>query len=152
MSNTASQASTSQTALRRLLHSFRFRLTLLFVLILAVILSVFSVYIYTRQARLLYAEAVDRLADQSAQLAAYYTAQLRMLAEAGEGHPVNIPQVELPLLPENSALALVSQDGKVALQQGALPAQTLTAMIQAWEGAPDLSLTWQRPARALRAR
>jgi hypothetical protein len=55
-------------------------------------------------------EAADRLADQSAQLAAYYNAQLRMLAEASEGHPINIPPGEQPLLPENSVLALVSQE------------------------------------------
>jgi heavy metal sensor kinase len=138
MRNTLSQSSSFRASLRRLLHSFRFRLTLLFVAILAVILIAFSVFIYTRQARLLYAEEVDRLVEQSAQLEAYYHAQLSMLAEASEGHPVNIPQGELPLLPENSILALVSQDGKVALQQGTLPAAALAVMISNGSGSSSV--------------
>jgi len=111
MSKTVHQVSLMRVTLRRLLHSFRFRLTLLFVAILALILAGFSFYIYTRQVRILYAEAAERLSQQSAQLAAYFNEQLRIVAEASEGHPIQIPQEALPLLAENSVLALVGQDG-----------------------------------------
>jgi two-component system, OmpR family, sensor kinase len=145
MSSLLQQPSPPRTALRRLFHSFRFRLTLLFVGILALILAAFSVFIYTRQERILYAEAVERLSEQSAQLSAYYNAQLRMLAEASEGHPIQIPQGELPLLPENFVLALVGQDGKVALQQGSLPASVLAGMLSTWNGSPRI-LPYTLPA------
>ena len=135
MRNTTNQPSQLR-ALRRLLRSFRFRLTLLFVAILALILAGFSITIYTRQARILYAEAAERLSTQSAQLAAYYSAQLRSIAEASEGHPVGIPPGELPLLQEDATLALVGLDGKVALQQGKLQQQVLTAMLKAWNASP----------------
>jgi two-component system OmpR family sensor kinase len=115
-----------------MLHSFRFRLSLLFVAILAVILVGFSMFIYTRQAQIIHAEAVNRLVSQSAQLSTYYSAQLGSYEEASEGRSLRIPQGNLPLLPENSVLALVELDGQIVLQQGTLQIDVLTAMIKTW--------------------
>ena len=84
----------------------------------------------------MYAEAAERLTAQSAQLAAYYNIQLRMLAEASEGHPVNVPQGELPLLPHEATLALVGLDGTVIQQQGELRPEYLAAMLRAWHDSP----------------
>jgi signal transduction histidine kinase len=136
MSSTAPQPSRPSTALRRLLHSFRFRLTLLFVAILALVLAGFSVFIYTRQAQIIQAEIVNRLATQSAQLAAYYSVRLHSYEEDSEGRSINGPQVDLPLLPENTVLALVGLDGKVVLQQGALQPDVLAALISTWNESP----------------
>ena len=89
--------------LRRVLGSVRFRLTLWFVAILALVLSVFSVFIYTRQTSVLVNETQVRLAYQSGRLNAYYQTLLHTLDErehseenpprhrpappAGRGHP-----------------------------------------------------------------
>jgi len=121
---------------RRLLHSFRFRLTLLFVGILALVLVGFSVLIYTRQSQILYAETVNRLAVQSAQLTTYYSAQLHSDDEESEEHAMPITQGDLPLLPENTVLALIGLDGRVALQQGTLQPEVLAALIKTWNESP----------------
>ncbi|MCB9136483.1 MAG: HAMP domain-containing protein [Anaerolineales bacterium] len=54
-----------------LLHSFRFRLTLWFVAILAIILAGFSLFIYVRQIQVLRAETTNRLTAQSTQLVTF---------------------------------------------------------------------------------
>jgi len=136
MSSVILRPSQTSTTFRRVLHSFRFRLTLLFVGILALVLAGFSVFIYSRQAQILHAEAVNRLAVQSAQLAAYYSAQLHSDEEDNEGRAMLAPQGDLPLLPENSVLALVGLDGKVALQQGTLQPDVLAALIKTWNESP----------------
>lgn len=117
--------------LRHVLHSFRFRLTLLFLAILGLILAGFSTFIYTRQKQVLYRETANRLSTQSTQLAAYYNAQLSPFEE-GEEHPMRIPLGSMPLLQEGSVLALISQDGKVVYQQGELQTDILTAMFNSW--------------------
>ena len=136
MSSTTPQLSHPRGTLRRVLHSFRFRLTLLFVAILGLILAGFSVFIYNRQAQILYDEAVNHLATQSAQLNAYYSAQLRSYHEASEGRSIGLPQGDLPLLPDYTVLVLIGLDGKVALQQGALQPDVLTALIHTWNESP----------------
>jgi hypothetical protein len=105
--------------LRRLLHSFRFRLTLLFVAILAVILAVFSVFIYNRQRQIVYVETENSLSRLSSQLVAYYSSQLTSQEEEDEERTAPIPQSDVPLLQDDAIFALVDLDGKVALQQGA---------------------------------
>lgn len=136
MSSTTTQTTQPPRSVRRLLHSFRFRLTLLFVAILALILAGFSVFVYTRQAQILRSEMVTQLSTQSAQLATYYSAQLHAFDEESEGLSIRLPQMDLPLLPDNSVLALIGLDGKVALQQGELQPDILTALINAWNESP----------------
>jgi len=136
MSNAITHPDQPSAALQRLLHSFRFRLTLLFVGILALILAGFSIYVYTRQAQILYAETVNRVEVLLAQLAAYYGAQLHSTEEEGEGRSIQVPQDDLPLLPDNAVLALVGLDGRVILQQGSLQPEDLAALINAWKESP----------------
>jgi len=119
-------------ATRRILHSFRFRLTLLFVAILVLVLAVFSAFIYTRQAQIIKAETVNRLTAQSTQLATYYSAQLHSREEESEGHSESGIGVDLPLLPENALLALISIDGRILLQQGELSPDQLGGLIKTW--------------------
>jgi hypothetical protein len=92
------------------LHSFRFRLTLLFVGILALILAYCPLYLYP-PVQIIHAEVASRLATQSAQLVACYSAQLHSSEEESEDRSTHVPQGELPLLPENAVLTLVGQDG-----------------------------------------
>jgi two-component system OmpR family sensor kinase len=136
MSNANPRISPPANNFRRLLHSFRFRLTLLFVGILAFVLVGFSVFIYTRQAQILYAETVNRLAVQSAQLAAYYSAQLYSDDEKSEEHAMPITQTDLPLLPENTVLALIGLDGNIAFQQGSLQPDVLATLVKTWNETP----------------
>ena len=136
MSVDAPRSPRPTTRFQRLLHSFRFRLTLLFVGILALVLAGFSIFIYTRQSQIIRAEAVNRLAVQSAQLAAYYGAQLHADEEESEDRSKQSPQGELPLLPENTVLALIGLDGKVVLQQGTMQPDVLTALIKTWNESP----------------
>ena len=136
MSVDAPRSPRPTTRFQRVLHSFRFRLTLLFVSILALVLAGFSIFIYTRQSQIIRAEAVNRLAVQSAQLAAYYSAQLHSDEEESEDRSMQVPQGELPLLPENTVLALIGLDGKVALQQGTMQTDVLTALIKTWNDSP----------------
>ena len=136
MNSTAIQPPRPSIDLRRVLHSFRFRLTLLFVAILALILGGFSVFIYTRQAQIIRSETVNRLATQSAQLAAYYSDLLHSYEEDSEGRSNLSPQTDLPLLPQNAVLALVGLDGNVVLQQGTLQTDVLKALINTWNESP----------------
>jgi len=118
---------------RRFLRSFRFRLTLFFVAILALILVFFSIYIYTRQVRVLYAETENRLAIQSAQLAAYYNGVImRAFGDENEEHTFNFPQENLPLLQESDILVIVGPDGSVVRQQGEMQPKELVNLIDAW--------------------
>lgn len=119
--------------LRQVLHSFRFRLTLMFVAILAIILAVFSIFIYTRQVEIVTTEAENRLTAQSIQLVGYYNAQLHSFEEESEGRSRNGPQFEFPLLPENSILAAIGPNEQVTQLQGELHPDVLTDMISIWK-------------------
>ncbi|MGW8225195.1 MAG: ATP-binding protein [Anaerolineales bacterium] len=132
MNNNSPPPSRSPGRIGRVVHSFRFRLTLLFVAILALILAGFSAFIYTRQAQIIHTEMANRLAAQSAQLVTYYSAQLHFYEEDREGRSNPIPQADLPLLPENAVLALIGTDGNVILQQGTLQPDILRALLKTW--------------------
>jgi len=121
----------------RLVHSFRFRLTLLFVAILAIILVGFSVFIYTRQVQVLRAEAVTRLSGGSVQLASYYGALLRRAMEEPNEVPLsNLSQEKLPLLGQDDLLAVIGMDGTVFQQQGRFQDQELVNLINNWQRMP----------------
>jgi signal transduction histidine kinase len=123
--------------INHLVHSFRFRLTLLFVAILAVILVGFSVFIYTRQVQVLRAEAVTRLSGGSVQLASYYEALLRRtLEEPNEAPLFNLSQDKLPLLGQDDLFAVIGLDGTVIQEQGRFQNQELTSLINHWQSIP----------------
>jgi signal transduction histidine kinase len=124
-------------SINRFVHSFRFRLTLLFVGILAIILVGSSVFIYTRQAQVLRAEAINRLSGGSAQLVSYYTALLRTaFEEPSETHSLNLPQGNLPLLGQDDLLAVIGLDGTILQEQGRFQNQELTTLITNWRRNP----------------
>jgi len=154
MSRAAPQPPQSPAALGGVLHSFRFRLTLLFVAILALILAIFSIFIYTRQAQILRVEVLTRLAAQSDQLAEYYRAQMRSSEEESEDRSEHTPQGSPPLLPENALLVIVGLDKQVTLLQGALQPSDLAALIETWNKSPAAleSVTFNVPGQGNAAR
>ena len=115
-----------------MVHSFRFRLTVLFVAILGLVLVGFSVFIYTRQAQIIRTEMANQIAAQSSQLVAYYNAQLHFYEEGREGRSSSFAQADLPLLPENAVLAIISMDDKAVWQQGSLQPDVLQALFSTW--------------------
>ena len=125
--------------LRRGLGSVRFRLTLWFVAILALVLTVFSVFIYTRQTSVLVNETRLRLAYQSGRLDAYYQTLLHTLDERehSEGNPT-VP-VDQPLLQEGDVLALVAANNQVLQQSANFLTDELAAVMTAGEGAVNSS-------------
>lgn len=135
MSISGSAQTPRASSFQRVLHSFRFRLTLMFVAILAIILVVFSIFIYSSQVEIVTTEAENRLAAQSIQLVAYYNTQLHSFEEESEGRSKNGPQVEFPLLPENAILAAIGSNKQVVQLQGELHPDILAAMITTWDNA-----------------
>jgi heavy metal sensor kinase len=119
---------------RRVVRSFRFRLTLYFVAILAVILAGFSIFLYTRQAQVLRVEAANQLSTQSSQLANYYMAFLGQGSEDENGNRVNIlPKNEYPLLQESDVLVILGADRAVVQQQGEISTGDLTRILDLWK-------------------
>lgn len=128
------QPQDSVGSFKRFFLSFRFRLALLFVAILAVILAIFSIFIYTRQVQVLYAETSNRLTTQSAQLAAYYSGLImRAFGDEKEEHTFNFPQENLPLLQENDILVITGLDGSIVSQQGKLQPSDLESLVKNWQ-------------------
>jgi signal transduction histidine kinase len=119
---------------RKLFHSFRFRLTLWFVAILAVILGAFSLFIYTRQVEFLRTETVNQLTSQSRQLEDYYRSMMRIAFESDHEGPnsIHLPNGNLPLLQKNEILALVSAQGDIVQSQGDLPVADLQNLLNQW--------------------
>jgi len=137
MSSLDRKLSRFAATLWHLLHSFRFRLALMFVAILALVLAGFSAFIYTRQVQINHAEEVSQLVSQSAQLVAYYEAQMASFESEREGRSASVPQSKLPLLPDNTLLAMIGLDGKAVLQQGPLQPDILSALVMKWQDSPD---------------
>jgi two-component system, OmpR family, sensor kinase len=122
--------------LRRFIHSVRFRLTLWFVLILALVLSIFSAFIYTRQVQVVRAETAIRLSAQSAQLGDYFSQKFSSQYESeneGEGLQV-IPSANLPLIQEDEVLAIFDAGGHLVQEIGNIAEtdlqQSLLALVQ----------------------
>ena len=130
-----------------LLKSFRFRLTLWFVLILAVILGVFSLFIYFRQAQVLRAETISQLQSDLNQLSTYYGANLTLSHEVLEGDSdhQNTDVGNLPLLQEYDRLAYLDRDGKVIQQSEHFAPDDLQNVYQLWvsEGKSDAPVTYE---------
>ena len=123
-------------SLHRFLHSVRFRLTLWFVAILALILSVFSIFIFTRQAQILRTTTINRLSTQSRQLEAYYLDRFHDIFEDEhkETEPLRLPAVNLPLLEEHDVMALISSRGETVQSVGDIQASDLENILEKWDG------------------
>jgi signal transduction histidine kinase len=121
--------------IRRVLRSFRFRLTLLFVAILAVILTGFSIFLYTRQAHVLRVEATNQLSTQSSQLTNYYSALLAQSIEDESENPFFIlPRNGFSLFQETEVIMVLGADGAVLQQQGELSTSDLSRIMETWKG------------------
>jgi signal transduction histidine kinase len=112
------------------LHSIRFRLMLWSVAVLAIVLALFCVFVYTRQAQDLRTSALNRLALRTDQVLALFTAQ-----PTSSAVPNLLPLADRTasgsaILQEDEVLALVSQQGQVIQDLGPLAptdAASLTA-------------------------
>jgi heavy metal sensor kinase len=99
-------------------HSIRFRITLWFVLILAIVLGVFSTFIYLTQSRDLQFDAVGNMQGKLARLQAY----LRSPAwQDSNLSPNAVPSNEAPLQ-TGDLLILVDMNGQVLQNWGVTPA------------------------------
>ena len=128
---------TLTTRLRRLLRSFRFRLTLWFVAVLALLLAGFSLFIYWRQAQVLRAETTNRLVAQSSQIAAYYSAIYRrdFEEEHNEGVRFRLSQSDLPLLQRQDVLALIDAAGNLIQRSENFQVSDIGQIYNTWKEA-----------------
>lgn len=140
-SKTTPATPTGSSRLRRLVQSVRFRLTLWFVAILALILGGFSLFIYFRQAEVIRAETANRLSAQSSQLAGYYREVLHSIYEREfEGDETDpFPTENYPLLQSTDMLTLFDPNGQVLQQSANFPAGEESAIYEAWLDAAEAS-------------
>jgi signal transduction histidine kinase len=99
-------------------HSIRFRLTLWYLLFLALVLVLFSSFVYTRQTSDLRASALNRLMLKSRQLEGYYHA---LSVPAPGSSTITLPDISssgTALIQEDEALALVNTQGDVIQMLG----------------------------------
>jgi signal transduction histidine kinase len=99
-------------------RSIRFRLTLWYLLILAIVLILFSGFVYTRQRNDLRAAALDRLALKSRQLDGLYHALI--VANPGS-NTITFPDISssgTALIQENEVLALINGQGQTIQKLG----------------------------------
>ncbi|MFN2121989.1 MAG: histidine kinase dimerization/phospho-acceptor domain-containing protein, partial [Candidatus Promineifilaceae bacterium] len=120
--------------LRQLLGSIRFRITIWFVAILALILGAFSLFIYFRQVQVLHAETSSRLSTQLSQLGIYYRALLHSVDEheSEPGEFGTLPREDLPLLQPSDMLALLDQHGQIIQYSSNFPTEALPEIYQTW--------------------
>ena len=122
-------------------RSIRFRITLWFVVILAIILGAFSLFIYFRQTQVLRAETSSRLIAQQSQLENYYRAVFHALNEK-ESEPSEmgvLANENLPLLQPSDVFALLDPQGQVIQQSLNFPAEALASLDQTWQQLPNPS-------------
>ncbi|MEJ2757812.1 MAG: HAMP domain-containing protein, partial [Anaerolineales bacterium] len=131
------------TSLNNLFNSFRFRLTLWFVLILALILGGFSVFVYFRQVQVLRSEVTIRLAAQASQLTTFLKSDYVQLPDEFE-HMPNFSS-EIPLIGETEKFALIDADGNVTQKSEHFDTKDLQAIYQIWlsEGKTSNPISYQ---------
>lgn len=118
------------SSLTSFFHSIRFRLTLWFVLILAVVLAVFSVYIYLSQARDLQFDAAARMRDKFVHVQDYLQRAQWDPADLSAG---TVPGSTEPLQ-KGDVLILADITGSVLQQWG----QQISASDPMWKALPDI--------------
>jgi len=115
--------------LRAFLTSIRFKLTLWFVAILGVVLLVFSVVIYTQQARGLQRDAEEALERMLNQIR---TSEAFSSDESHESHPLipNLSQNSGFFLQDNEILAITDLQAQVVQKYGPISAGQVGQVIQ----------------------
>jgi heavy metal sensor kinase len=114
---------------RRILRSFRFRLTLYFVAILAVILAGYSIFIYSRQAQALRVDAANQLSTLSDRWSVLVHAQFNTDPE-NEPAEIVAPNEYLLTLQETEVMAIIGPDGSLITQKGDLSSKDLSRITQ----------------------
>ena len=105
--------------LRDFLSSIRFRLTLWFVIILAVVLAVFSVFIYASQSRDLRMDAAQGMQAKLTRLEDYFRSPAWQDSSLS---PAQVPDTNgVALLQPSDFILLVTTDGQIAENWGARP-------------------------------
>ena len=110
--------------LRSFLHSIRFRLTLWFVLILGLVLTAFSVIIYTTQARDLQSDAVGHIQEKFLRIQSFFRSPAWQLSELSPG---NVPGNDAPLQ-KGDLLILLDPNGTILQHWGETPSAPETLM------------------------
>jgi signal transduction histidine kinase len=114
-------------------HSIRFRLTLWSVFILALILLVFSVFVFSRQYRDLYNETSDRLAIRTQQMLGLFRLISLVDLENSPDIANQLLQRETDLLGEYEQMALVAADGEIVQTLGGLQKSTVKTLVNTWQ-------------------
>jgi two-component system OmpR family sensor kinase len=120
-------------------HSIRFRLTLWFVLILALVLAVFSVFIYFTQSRDLRIDAVSQMQGKFVRVQSFFQGDEWQLSDLSGPSP---PGGGLPLQ-EGDLLLLVDPTGSILGHWGtsiANPQQTFQALVMGASQNPTASV------------
>jgi signal transduction histidine kinase len=114
-----------RTALRRLFfrvsivtHTIRFRLTLWFAVILAIVLVSFSIFVYVRQSQDLRSESINYLQGQVHKLEDYFRFSSRDAFEHNTIQFPSDPSNGEPLLQQGDVLAITGPDGSVLRDWG----------------------------------
>lgn len=130
-------------SLTRLLHSFRFRLTLWFVAILAFILLGFSLFIFLRQVQVLRTEAETRLTAQATQFTTFLRNPARRPPEGDEEEGEAFSDESLFWMGEHQLFALVGPDGAVLQKSEHFPEDALPTLLAAWGKTPSTTLEYR---------
>jgi signal transduction histidine kinase len=124
-------------------HSVRFRLTVWSVFILAVVLLIFSAFIYTRQLNDLNHDALDRLEVRSHQVADLFRFASASNGNVGELQFPGLAQGGLPFFQASDAMALVDPQGKILQKIGPVTDTIYTQLITNWEKANPAATSQQ---------
>jgi len=120
------------------LHSIRFRLTLWFVCILAIVLAGFSIFIYWTQSRDLRSDAVGHLQEEDARIQSFFHDSEWELSDVS---PADIPGSSV-LLPKGDLLILVDTNGTILQQWGQQISKPDALITDLWtEGGSHRDLT-----------
>jgi heavy metal sensor kinase len=104
-------------------HSIRFRITLWFVFILAIVLVIFSAFIYLNQARDLQGDAVGNIQEKFAHMLGYFrSAEWQNSALGLSDVPNNAPPLQ-----QGDMLAIVDTNGQVVQTWGVKPSDKLVS-------------------------
>ncbi len=128
-----------RSRVQRVLHSFRFRLTLWFVAILGVILAGISLFIYFRQIQVLRTETTTRLTAQASQFSTFYQTLLGRPSEEEreEDLPFGISDDNFLFLQDYDVFALLGPDGQVVQKGQNLSSDSLTVIYRTWANNPN---------------
>ena len=105
------------------LHSIRFRITLWFIFILAIVLAIFSSFIYLNEARDLQGDSVSNIQEKFARTLGYFRSPDWQNSNLGLS---NVPDNNPPLQ-QGDMLALVDTNGIIVQTWGIKPSDKLVS-------------------------